>query len=176
MPSILVFQSTLPRGERHPQPEGIPFLNVISIHAPTRGATEKHNGQSNFESNFNPRSHEGSDRISIWWPGNGSSFQSTLPRGERRQGSPMRVTMGIFQSTLPRGERLFHPVCHRPELQISIHAPTRGATMDCNLRLDASKFQSTLPRGERQLDNNINIMTSEFQSTLPRGERQFFWR
>ena len=55
-----------------------------------------------------------------------------------------------FQSTLPRGERLKQ----REELikaeNISIHAPTRGATL-CFFVMDfvSVRFQSTLPRGER---------------------------
>ena len=76
-------------------------------------------------------------------------FQSTLPQGERRY-QIGRMCRGIaFQSTLPQGERLnviflppkahyFNPRSHKgsdflfasPWLQydISIHAPTRGAT------------------------------------------------
>ena len=103
----------------------------ISIHAPTRGATacealaaktvvfqstlprgERRMGKIDTSglSNFNPRSHEGSDNrttfyyltvslISIHAPTRGATrnrppmgrihrFQSTLPRGERQQFSP----------------------------------------------------------------------------------------
>ena len=77
----------------------------ISIHAPTKGATN-HRWQKIFAfRNFNPRSHEGSDKshtftdpdhsISIHAPTKGATnipleqcaeiiFQSTLPRRERR--------------------------------------------------------------------------------------------
>ena len=34
-------------------------------------------------------------------------------------------------------------------LDVSIHAPTWGATHDHNLRVGGVKFQSTLPHGER---------------------------
>ena len=37
---ILVFQSTLPRRERHAQALRVPSLYPISIHAPAKGATE----------------------------------------------------------------------------------------------------------------------------------------
>ena len=102
-----LFQSTLPRGERHgsSQFSGMPV--VISIHAPTRGAT--HGSANQYKSNL--------------------IFQSTLPRGERRLDTkamkcnnkisihaPTRGAtvmwlllvqhQNIFQSTLPRGERL----------------------------------------------------------------------
>ena len=77
---------------------------VISIHAPTRGATTTKNLQKNlsvFQSTlprgerlsyglvifkteyFNPRSHEGSDDIHLVAPVVTILFQSTLPRGER---------------------------------------------------------------------------------------------
>ena len=99
----------------------------ISIHAPTRGATRKPDNNSN-----------------------NSKFQSTLPRGERRRATEKSEVNKVFQSTLPRGERHkrplffvceanFNPRSHegsdqtlssvRCSPQISIHAPTRGATV-----------------------------------------------
>ena len=77
------FQSTLPQGERHDY-KGFDFCSgyfnprshkgsdgdirvklvmhrFISIHAPTRGATEYHNFVAEQEDDFNPRSHKGSD-------------------------------------------------------------------------------------------------------------------
>ena len=77
-------------------------------------------------------------------------FQSTLPRGERRhevqqqtqvrdfnprshEGSDDRVQCILcaitqFQSTLPRGERQCRLKYEIEQAEISIHAPTRGAT------------------------------------------------
>ena len=100
---------------------------------------------------FNPRSHEGSDsedriniyqvNISIHAPTRGATpvstpipgihciFQSTLPRGERLEEKILSEELQKFQSTLPRGER---PNCFdhcQGEMDISIHAPTRGATL-----------------------------------------------
>ena len=122
---------------------------VISIHAPTRGAT--YNGAKYFIhcADFNPRSHEGSDRstgrlstvlcISIHAPTRGATdecrawkekhnaFQSTLPRGERPDKYAIDINDFVFQSTLPRGERL-------------------GRLTRCR---KVTRFQSTLPRGER---------------------------
>ena len=77
----------------------------ISIHAPARGATKSPYSFSGSMTNFNPRSREGSD-----WnrPRNSLKslrFQSTLPRGERRDGYQTSLVDHIFQSTLPRGER-----------------------------------------------------------------------
>ena len=125
-------------------------MMAISIHAPTRGAT-----QQSFIQQTAKR------------------FQSTLPREERHARSRFDYLVFQFQSTLPREERLFclyvnvtavyfNPRSHErsddmplSEITvphwISIHAPTRGATNPlsvlCSLEII---FQSTLPREERQ--------------------------
>ena len=57
--------------------------DVISIHAPTRGATSAVLLFPVATSNFNPRSHEGSDSPPSEDISGASRFQSTLPRGER---------------------------------------------------------------------------------------------
>ena len=106
---------------------------VISIHAPTRGATR----------------YCFCIKLVI-------GFQSTLPRGERQLfevanaavksisihaptrgatfANAIKLDKLLFQSTLPRGER--HSVCINffCALKISIHAPTRGATR-CSYKL-----------------------------------------
>ena len=121
---------------------------VISIHAPTRGATDGQQVFLDFLRYFNPRSHERSDDvpyalvlaiiISIHAPTRGATgsrcqnptqrqFQSTLPREERR--SSMQ-TKAIFRNFNPRShERSDQVKCfNRLGEHISIHAPTRGAT------------------------------------------------
>ena len=55
----VVFQSTLPRGERHGM-EWPQKTSNVSIHAPARGATSAKIGAS-ASTGFNPRSREGSD-------------------------------------------------------------------------------------------------------------------
>ena len=77
------------------------------------------------------------------------TFQSTLPRGERRPLCVSRTNMLRFQSTLPRGERL---------------SERSGSCFN-------GEFQSTLPRGERRAKKRKNCHWYVFQSTLPRGER-----
>ena len=105
------------------------FTGRISIHAPTRGATLIDLFIRVFLDNFNPRSHEGSDGIHFVTP----------------------VVTVLFQSTLPRGERQDHKVKSFPLFEISIHAPTRGATVYPLLLHYYQEFQSTLPRGERRM-------------------------
>ena len=58
---ILVFQSTLPQGERLILTEVLPIPSLISIHAPARGATHPAGHQGGLLRDFNPRSRKGSD-------------------------------------------------------------------------------------------------------------------
>ena len=124
-----IFQSTLPRRERpeflalsglrfgisiHAPTKGatedIPnkfSANDISIHAPTKGATNMLRKISSWLKHFNPRSHEGSDVSS-------STFAGKFL---------------VFQSTLPRRERLYNRISSFACFEISIHAPTKGATL-----------------------------------------------
>ena len=76
------FQSTLPRGERHSRV----YLCSVSINFNPRS----HEGSDKYlvadakkVADFNPRSHEGSDAICRLKQPKGLLFQSTLPRGER---------------------------------------------------------------------------------------------
>ena len=55
------FQSTLPQGERRYSAGRLLLTRPISIHAPTRGATEGRMRVYYQRGNFNPRSHKGSD-------------------------------------------------------------------------------------------------------------------
>ena len=104
-------------------------LNVscVSIHAPTRGATRRRQGNARRQ-----------------------RFQSTHPRGVRPHSLHRQTAYRRFQSTHPRGVRLrprcrstatqsFNPRTHEgcdgkfdgvpATWDVSIHAPTRGATV-----------------------------------------------
>ena len=190
---MLIFQFTLPREERRQvqaQPLTLQNFNPrshersdhfqrtlwrllchISIHAPTRGATspgttplrwhwfqytlpreERHITPEQWEQlkNFNTRSHERSDNG--WWlsRGAGSNFN---PRSHERSDN---YIPDEFKSYI-----------------ISIHAPTRGATMTSDETGMVAIFQSTLPREERHWWMAVWWRIFEFQSTLPREERQY---
>ena len=118
---------------------------------------------------FNPRAHVGRDlkakSYSVLL-----LFQSTRPRGARQQYADIVSEYELFQSTRPRGarpgrrsrltgRRRFNPRAHvgrdwggqRSGLQqdVSIHAPTWGATTLSQLQSGARLFQSTRPRGAR---------------------------
>ena len=125
---------------------------VISIHAPTRGATSLKATEYKLSIDFNPRSHERSDNIQNLTFALTKRFQSTLPREERRC---MRVRIAAPLCNFnPRSHERSDCACIRFAFFccISIHAPTRGATriVSCCRGLNAA-FQSTLPREERQV-------------------------
>ena len=122
------FQSTLPQGERPgltqrrlPQPQ-------ISIHAPTRGATSIRFKKFVFIFNFNPRSHKGSDDVGKLQGRRDVDFNPRSHKGSDRCGKAPRSARCGFQSTLPQGERPISLCSSVRPVNISIHAPTRGAT------------------------------------------------
>ena len=144
----------------------------ISIHAPTRGATVYLCYYDIFHLYFNPRSHEGSDgRTSFTFFFSGV-FQSTLPRGERLTENMVFIILYRFQSTLPRGERRMPFNAYALVWNISIHAPTRGAT---KYSFSIFRYVYFNPRShegsDARFDKRQNKVTV-FQSTLPRGERR----
>ena len=79
---------------------------MISIHAPTKGATDI------------------TKTIVYFY-----QFQSTLPRRERHQIIFNPTDAQLFQSTLPRRERHGQFRSFNKRVGISIHAPTKGATL-----------------------------------------------
>jgi len=144
----------------------------VSIHAPARGATAV----------------EGEEGVvfvvSIHAPARGATC--------RRR--PIRSCAGWFQSTRPRGARREGAAAALRDLSVSIHAPARGATGRCgrsaprpvcfNPRARAGRdvkymakkeakieFQSTRPRGARLERVDHRKWDGEFQSTRPRGAR-----
>ena len=111
--------------------------NLVSIHAPAKGATEEEEPFPPLILSFNPRSREGSDGDELIVNGTFVPlFQSTLPRRERRS-----EAAEVFEVET-----------------VSIHAPAKGATV-CQKRLVfiGIKFQSTLPRRERRLAGKFGV-------------------
>ena len=122
---------------------------VISIHAPTNGAT-----------------------LSFFMYGLYTSFQSTLRRTER-----LAVLSEYLQNTNfnPRSDERSDAVraeCWAGLVVISIHAPTNGATLRCVQPFNSVAFQSTLRRTERRLRCVQPFNSVAFQSTLRRTERR----
>ena len=156
--SQIKFQSTLPRGER-PISNWKNGVSVIFQSTLPRGERRRLVlWNREVITYFNPRSHEGSDLVQNWHLTALWVFQSTLPRGERR-----------YTASKPTDNLLyFNPRSHEgsddngtefldQQALISIHAPTRGATYNRRKQTWYSLFQSTLPRGERRLLNESSF-------------------
>ena len=78
-----------------------------------------------------------------------SRFQSTRPRGARRNFSALRSFLIYFNPRAREGrDRLERHASDRDE--ISIHAPARGATPSDSPKVLRHVFQSTRPRGARR--------------------------
>ncbi len=124
-------------------------MDQISIHAPTRGATNTPYKDKRSIQIFQSTLPRGERRDPVMEERRWIKFQSTLPRGERLHFRPPPFLFHVFQSTLPRGERL---------------------PRECYFQV-RNVFQSTLPRGERLFSFSASPVNALFQSTLPRGER-----
>ena len=123
-----LFQSTHPRGVRLRRPRPHPARSSISIHAPTWGATNITYPIVVGDQHFNPRTHVGCDDLAQAEFDLIDRFQSTHPRGVRRNAVSTMRSIRQFQSTHPRGVRRLGPHQGRAVGKISIHAPTWGAT------------------------------------------------
>ena len=109
--------------------DDLSFAYLISIHAPTWGATPVLKNFSKWTINFNPRTHVGCDFCKYIDSRQLCEFQSTHPRGVRR----------VFQEQDKGADN------------ISIHAPTWGATPYSSSNAGwVFTFQSTHPRGVRR--------------------------
>ena len=189
----------------------------LSIHAPTRGATYIFQWNVNQRRAFNPRTHEGCDRHPIFpyyllttfnprtheGCDNGSMmqeipywvFQSTHPRGVRQLFVYISLHKPAFQSTHPRGVRHHEKTVYNVKINLSIHAPTRGATQNYTFVIHTSclsihaptrgateavteAWQKTVafnPRTHEGCDGGwyrLQRHPEAFQSTHPRGVRR----
>ena len=145
----LLFQSTLPHGERPMRMRmAVSFMR------------------------FNPRSHMGSDvgrlsiypfipRVSTHAPAWGATHKSYY----QFAGVVVSIHAPAWGATKTQEEDLRHQI-------VSTHAPAWGATQEESIvGAGISKFQPTLPHGERLLMVTNEKEISMFQPTLPHGER-----
>ena len=144
---------------------------IISIHAPAKGATTMPGTCLHHQWYFNPRSREGSDRH---WQGNwngwiyfnprsreGSDYIRADERPKRsnfnprsREGSDNYILLilldVIYFNPRSREGSDWSKYAAKLFIQISIHAPAKGATKKHLKKAAMLLFQSTLPRRERQ--------------------------
>ena len=167
-------------------------IMLVSIHAPTQGATNLEFACTYPARRFNPRTHTGCDPITLYARLAVVKFQSTHPHGVRQR---LASTTKFLLSFNPRT----HTGCDIEwssvviSVLVSIHAPTRGATATTTDTKPERKFQSTHPHGvrlivrvirQRNLQVSIhaptrgatspswlNCLRQRFQSTHPHGVR-----
>ena len=104
---------------------------IISIHAPTRGATQSNITRGLYKMHFNPRSHEGSDQIVI----------------------SLLLLICDFNPRSHEGSDLLPSLASRIPDEISIHAPTRGATFCCGCCINCCGYFN--PRSHEGSDSNF---------------------
>ena len=122
--------------------------------------------------NFNPRSHERSDGSNLTVCLNCIQFQSTLPREERRN---IIYTLWIDRISIhaPTRGATLPSETGSSAIKISIHAPTRGATVKSIIRLRENGIISIhAPTRGATAKAFIFLWIIVFQSTLPREERR----
>ena len=149
--TLIKFQSTLPREERPVRRYSLPLISV----------------------NFNPRSHERSDRMLRLMCAVLLLFQSTLPREERPDEFKSYIENEHFNPRSHERSDYFTPNKNRLT-HVYFNPRSHERSDHCSLyHLSVLQlFQSTLPREERQNTEEIKKQIKEFQSTLPREERQ----
>ena len=141
----------------------------VSIHAPTRGATRyvfEYNVKDKFQS-----THPRGVRPEYRYVGIAKLlFQSTHPRGVRRFGVNSVILIVRFQSTHPRGVRPVPFLVAKGSLNVSIHAPTRGATSNCKLLLYISRVSIHAPtRGATRISLSVHNSSLRFNPRTHEG-------
>ena len=127
----------------------------ISIHAPTRGATKRINrGLRNLY--FNPRSYKRSDLNALLKNPYVRLFQSTLLQEERRKYLRPYPRHLHFNPRSYKRSDAFSLFCQRILINISIHAPTRGATIPTEEMQDPDSISIHAPtRGATHYRDSI---------------------
>jgi len=164
---------------------------MVSIHAPTRGATYRYVCTLANDC-FNPRTHTGCDYNSCRIMTDFVSFNPRTHTGcdkcKNRRGKDTNCfnprTHTGCDTNLPRcrkDKQCFNPRTHTgcdnaitdlaDGLTVSIHAPTRGATSFITMCIFRVMFQSTHPHGVRLIARHTPCSSLPFQSTHPHGVR-----
>ena len=172
-------------------------MELVSIHAPTRGATHSLSGICRLILCFNPRAHAGRDDIAVPTRMSANScfnprahagrdvavgmpadrfrlFQSTRPRGARPRIRTSTTKLTKFQSTRPRGAR---PGRWQQLLRVVCFNPRAHAGRDQRCQLGQSCRSSFNPRAHAGRDlrkDHVADQPERFQSTRPRGARPFW--
>ena len=145
-----MFQSTHPRRVRlQGACQGF-NASIVSIHAPTQGATTSPNGRRRSTQRFNPRTHAGCDHRSAARCHCGRGVSIHAPTQGATRVSASLCHRGCFNPRTHAGCD-DQPQLFRAQSAVSIHAPTQGATFPRVVPESLAQFQSTHPRRVRRL-------------------------
>ena len=124
-----LFQSTHPHGVRRRTASISSRSPIVSIHAPTRGATRSVNfSMATLAMGFNPRTHTGCDLPGAPLPMDGElSFNPRTHTGCDKGGFCV-VRLWSVSIHAPTRGATFAVLTKTMYQSVSIHAPTRGAT------------------------------------------------
>ena len=164
---------------------------LVSIHAPTRGATCR-SAETRTRHSFNSRAHEGRDLVRLAGAAPGGSFNSRAHEGRDPLPRQRRAGRDRFNSRAHEGRDLL-TMYLMALAQVSIHAPTRGATRKTVKPVVRHGFNSRAHEGrDKQYDSDRAAWTVSihaptrgatptdgatdtdgvFQFTRPRGARR----
>ena len=147
------------------------LYDYISIHAPTRGATGLCKYIVKDPQDFNPRSHEGSDTARKQPERTAGNFNPRSHEGSDGQHFMQLRGREISIHAPTRGATLEAMASMAKVPKISIHAPTRGATIHTRSARLLHRISIHAPtRGATRWQQPSRTFR-RFQSTLPRGER-----
>ena len=102
-------------------------LQAVSIHAPTRGATWKPSTSFSEKTSFNPRTHSGCDESVLLHKQRSHCFNPRTHSGCDNGCLPKRSNSGCFNPRTHSGCDCIE-MLNTGDIKVSIHAPTRGAT------------------------------------------------
>ena len=143
---------------------------TVSIHAPARGATATRLAGVPAKDRFNPRARAGRDLSS---PSAPASSQGFNPRARAGRDVAQPAALPPLQVSIHAPAR--GATCRSRASPsyggVSIHAPARGATLTVPDLTAPDMFQSTRPRGARLHAPRHDRFRTKFQSTRPRGAR-----
>ena len=143
---------------------------IISIHAPTWGATT---AQDLLKMGVEISIHAptwGATKFYVNTEGS-LEFQSTHPRGVRLIIIYFLLRYRTFQSTHPRGVRRLSLSFCKSSIYFNPRTHVGCDFVPCRLLYGGWQFQSTHPRGVRLIRQPISPIVQVFQSTHPRGVR-----
>ena len=138
---LINFNPCTSRGVQHPVKSAFQFAIIISIHAPSRGAT-KDGIQAGFDQgDFNPCTLARCNYISTVRSNTVSDFNPCASRGVQPYINTISINCIKISIHAPLSGATPITVAINDTKLISIHAPSRGATVKVN-RINTSDLQN----------------------------------